>query len=55
MNGYPTDELQALVKHEMEHYATFTVHILGELGLDPNWRDLKGYKSLDVHVMGFTG
>jgi DNA polymerase-1 len=35
------DELQALVKHEMEHAATFTVPILAELGLGPNWRDVK--------------
>jgi DNA polymerase-1 len=35
------DELHALVKQEMEHVATFTVPILAELGLGPNWRDIK--------------
>jgi DNA polymerase-1 len=35
------EELQTLVKHEMEHVATFTVPILAEVGLGPNWRDIK--------------
>jgi DNA polymerase I-like protein with 3'-5' exonuclease and polymerase domains len=35
------DELQILVKQEMEHVATFTVPIFAELALDPNWRDVK--------------
>ena len=35
------DELQALVKHQMEHVATFTVPILAEVALGPNWRDIK--------------
>jgi DNA polymerase-1 len=35
------DELHALVKQEMEHVATFTVPILAEVALGPNWRDIK--------------
>jgi DNA polymerase-1 len=35
------DELQTLVKQEMEHVATFSVPILAELALSPNWRDIK--------------
>jgi len=35
------DELRTLVQHEMENAATFTVPILAELGLGPNWRDIK--------------
>jgi DNA polymerase-1 len=35
------DELQALVKQEMEHVAEFTVPILAEVALGPNWRDIK--------------
>jgi DNA polymerase-1 len=35
------DELRALVKHQMEHVAEFTVPILAEVGLGPNWRDIK--------------
>ena len=35
------DELCALVKHEMEHVATFSVPILAEVALGPNWRDIK--------------
>jgi DNA polymerase-1 len=35
------EELHALVKQEMEHVATFTVPILAELALGPNWRDIK--------------
>ena len=35
------DELQTLVKHEMEHVAEFSVPILAEVGLGPNWRDIK--------------
>jgi DNA polymerase-1 len=35
------DELCALVKQEMEHVATFTVPILAEVALGPNWRDIK--------------
>jgi DNA polymerase-1 len=35
------DELCALVKHEMEHVAEFTVPILAEVALGPNWRDIK--------------
>jgi DNA polymerase-1 len=35
------DELHALVKHEMEHVAAFTVPILAEVALGPNWRDIK--------------
>lgn len=35
------DELQALVKQEMEHVAEFSVPILAEVALGPNWRDIK--------------
>jgi DNA polymerase-1 len=35
------DELQTLVKHQMEHVATFSVPILAEVALGPNWRDIK--------------
>ena len=35
------DELRTLVKQEMEHVATFTVPILAEVALGPNWRDIK--------------
>jgi DNA polymerase-1 len=35
------DELRALVQHEMEHVAEFTVPIVAEAGLGPNWRDIK--------------
>jgi DNA polymerase-1 len=34
-------ELSALVQHEMEHVAEFTVPIVAEVGLGPNWRDIK--------------
>ena len=35
------DELRALVLHEMEHVAEFSVPIVAELGLGQNWRDIK--------------
>jgi DNA polymerase-1 len=35
------DELQTLVKQEMEHVAEFSVPILAEVALGPNWRDIK--------------
>jgi DNA polymerase-1 len=35
------EELSALVKHEMEHVAEFSVPIVAEVGLGPNWRDIK--------------
>jgi DNA polymerase-1 len=34
-------ELQELVKQEMEHVAEFSVPIVAEVGIGPNWRDLK--------------
>ncbi|HEY4382375.1 MAG TPA: DNA polymerase I [Acidobacteriaceae bacterium] len=34
-------ELSALVRHEMEHVAEFSVPIVAEVGLGPNWRDIK--------------
>jgi DNA polymerase-1 len=34
-------ELRALVQHEMEHVAEFSVPIVAEVGLGPNWRDIK--------------
>jgi DNA polymerase-1 len=35
------EELQALVKHEMEHVAEFSIPIVAEVGLGQNWRDIK--------------
>jgi len=35
------EELRTLVQHEMEHVANFTVPIVAEVGLGPNWRDIK--------------
>jgi DNA polymerase-1 len=35
------EALQALVKHEMESAAEFTVPIVAEVGIGQNWRDLK--------------
>jgi DNA polymerase I len=35
------DELQQLVKHEMENVAEFTVPIIAEVGIGQNWRDIK--------------
>jgi len=36
-----SDELQQLVKHEMEHVAEFSVPIIAEVGIGQNWRDIK--------------
>jgi DNA polymerase I len=35
------EELQALVKHEMEHVAEFSIPIVAEVGIGQNWRDIK--------------
>ncbi len=35
------EELQKLVKHEMEHVAEFSIPIVAEAGLGRNWRDIK--------------
>jgi DNA polymerase-1 len=35
------EELQTLVKHEMEHVAEFSVPIVAEVGMGQNWRDIK--------------
>jgi DNA polymerase I len=35
------EELQKLVKHEMEHVAEFSVPIVAEVGIGQNWRDIK--------------
>ncbi|HUZ96025.1 MAG TPA: DNA polymerase I [Edaphobacter sp.] len=35
------EELQELVKQEMEHVAEFTVPIIAEVGIGQNWRDIK--------------
>jgi hypothetical protein len=35
------DELRTLIQHEMEHVAGFSVPIVAEVGLGPNWRDIK--------------
>lgn len=34
-------EVEALVKHEMEHVAEFSVPIVAEVGVGQNWRDIK--------------
>ena len=36
-----SDELQQLVKHEMEHVGEFSVPIIAEVGIGQNWRDIK--------------
>ncbi len=36
-----SEELRTLVQHEMEHVAEFSVPIVAEVGLGPNWRDIK--------------
>ena len=35
------DEMQTLVKHEMENVAEFSVPIVADVGLGDNWRDIK--------------
>jgi DNA polymerase-1 len=35
------EELQTLVKQEMEHVAEFSIPIVAEVGIGPNWRDIK--------------
>lgn len=35
------EELQALVKQEMEHVAEFSIPIVAEVGVGQNWRDIK--------------
>jgi DNA polymerase-1 len=35
------EELRSLVQREMEHVAEFSVPIVAEVGLGPNWRDIK--------------
>jgi DNA polymerase I len=35
------EELEQLVKHEMEHVAEFSVPIVAEVGIGQNWRDIK--------------
>ncbi len=35
------EEMTALVKHEMEHVAEFSVPIVAEVGTGSNWRDIK--------------
>jgi DNA polymerase-1 len=34
-------EVEALVKHEMEHVSEFSVPIVAEVGIGQNWRDIK--------------
>jgi len=36
-----SEELQQLVKHEMEHVAEFSIPIVAEVGIGHNWRDIK--------------
>jgi DNA polymerase-1 len=38
---HEVDELRAMVQHEMEHVAEFTVPIVAEVGVGSNWRDIK--------------
>jgi DNA polymerase-1 len=35
------EELEALVKYEMEQVAEFSVPIVAEVGIGKNWRDIK--------------
>ena len=35
------EEMQELVKQEMEHVAEFSVPIVADVGLGNNWRDIK--------------
>jgi DNA polymerase-1 len=35
------EEMQALVKHEMENVAQFSIPIVADVGLGQNWRDIK--------------
>ncbi len=35
------EEMQTLVKHEMESVATFRVPIVADVGTGQNWRDIK--------------
>jgi DNA polymerase-1 len=35
------EELQHLVKHEMEHVAEFSIPIVAEVGIGTNWRDIQ--------------
>jgi DNA polymerase-1 len=36
-----SDELQQIVKQQMEHVAEFSVPIVAEVGVGKNWRDIK--------------
>ncbi|HXC97651.1 MAG TPA: DNA polymerase I [Edaphobacter sp.] len=36
-----SEEVQKLVKHEMEHVAEFSVPIVADVGVGKNWRDIK--------------
>jgi DNA polymerase-1 len=35
------EQVESLVKHEMEHVAEFSVPIVAEVGIGKNWRDIK--------------
>jgi DNA polymerase-1 len=35
------EELQEVVRQEMEHVAEFSVPIVAEVGVGQNWRDIK--------------
>ena len=35
------EEMQQLVKHEMEHVAEFSIPIVADVGIGQNWRDIK--------------
>jgi DNA polymerase-1 len=35
------DEMEKMVKREMEHVAEFSVPIVAEVGVGQNWRDIK--------------
>jgi DNA polymerase-1 len=36
-----SDQLQQIVKEQMEHVAEFSVPIVAEIGVGKNWRDIK--------------
>jgi formyltetrahydrofolate hydrolase len=40
-SNHEAAELRTLVQHEMEYVAEFSVPIVAEVGLGPNWRDIK--------------
>jgi hypothetical protein len=41
VRGFTEHTVNPLAHHEMEHVAEFSVPIVAEVGLGPNWRDIK--------------